>query len=150
MSRLTRDETAEPVSRNQILRHERGQGNIHLSCSADHVQDWQPYPVDSYSCYMCDNTYIDFLSRCYSYENTFVQQLNRLYAQNPVFEIIHQESVKVYLHMYNGSIQQNPLCAASCVTQNIPISPRFSPTLFCRQANSAPYGTQFFILSNPK
>ena len=22
------------------------------SCSADHEQDWQPYPVDPYSCYM--------------------------------------------------------------------------------------------------
>ena len=21
-------------------------------CSADHVQDWQPYPVDQYSCYI--------------------------------------------------------------------------------------------------
>ena len=52
MSRLTRDGTAEPVSRDQILRHERGQGNIHFSCSADHVQDWQPYPLDPYSCYM--------------------------------------------------------------------------------------------------
>ena len=57
MSRLTRDGTAEPVSRDQILRHERGQGNIHFSCSADHVQDWQPYPVDPYSCYMCVHTY---------------------------------------------------------------------------------------------
>ena len=57
-SRLTRDGTAEPVLRDQILRHERGQGNIHFSCSADHVQDWQPYPVDPYSCYMCDHTYI--------------------------------------------------------------------------------------------
>ena len=28
MSRLTRDGTAEPVSRDQILRHARGQGNI--------------------------------------------------------------------------------------------------------------------------
>ena len=55
MSRLTLDGTAEPVSRDQILRHERGQGNIHFSCSADHVQDWQPYPVDPYSCYMCDH-----------------------------------------------------------------------------------------------
>ena len=27
-SRLTRDGTAEPVSRDQILRHARGQGNI--------------------------------------------------------------------------------------------------------------------------
>ena len=52
MSRLTRDGTAEPVSRDQILRRERGQGNIHFSCSADHEQDWQPYPVDPNSCYM--------------------------------------------------------------------------------------------------
>ena len=39
MSRLTRDGTAELVSRDQILRHERGQGNIHFFSSADHVQD---------------------------------------------------------------------------------------------------------------
>ena len=31
MSRLTRDGTAEPVSRDQILRHARGQGNIFFS-----------------------------------------------------------------------------------------------------------------------
>ena len=58
MSRLTRDGTAEPVSRDQILRHERGQENVHFSCSANHVQDWQPYPVDSYSCSMFDHTYM--------------------------------------------------------------------------------------------
>ena len=59
MSRLARDgTTAEPVSRDQILRRERGQGNVHLPCSADHVQDWQPYPVDPYSCCVCDHTYI--------------------------------------------------------------------------------------------
>ena len=46
MSRLTRDGTAEAVSRDLILGHERGQRNVHFSCSADHVQDWQPYPVD--------------------------------------------------------------------------------------------------------
>ena len=39
MSRLTRDGTAEPVSRDQILRHARGQGNINFLCSADHEQD---------------------------------------------------------------------------------------------------------------
>ena len=44
---MTRDGTAELVSRGQILsRRERGQGNINFPCSADHVQDWQPYPVD--------------------------------------------------------------------------------------------------------
>ena len=46
MNRLTRDGTAEAVSRDQILRYKRGQGNIHFSCSADHVQDWPTYPVD--------------------------------------------------------------------------------------------------------
>ena len=67
MNRLTRDRTAEPVSRDQILRRERGQGNINFPCSADHVQDWQPYGVDSYSCYMCDRT-------CYSlYYETHVR-----------------------------------------------------------------------------
>ena len=53
VSRLTQDRTTEPVSRDQILRRERGQGNIHLPCLADHEQDWQHYPVDPYSCYMC-------------------------------------------------------------------------------------------------
>ena len=58
MSRLTRDGTAEPVSRDQILRHARGQGNMNFPCSADHEQDWQPYPVDRYSAICDDHTYI--------------------------------------------------------------------------------------------
>ena len=57
MNRLTRDETVEHVSRDQILRRERGQKNIHFLCSADKVQDWQPYPAVPCSCYMCDHTY---------------------------------------------------------------------------------------------
>ena len=63
MSRLTRDATtAERISRDQIVRRERGQGNIQqFPCSADPEQDWRPYPVDPYSCYMCDDhTYIHF------------------------------------------------------------------------------------------
>ena len=58
MSRLTRDGMAEPVSRDQILRHARGQGSIHFPCSAGHEQDWQPYPVDPYSAICDDHTYI--------------------------------------------------------------------------------------------
>ena len=54
MSKLTRDGTAEPVSRDQILRHARGQGNINFPCSADHKEGWQPYPVDPCD----DHTYI--------------------------------------------------------------------------------------------
>ena len=58
MSNLTRDGTAEPVSRDLFVRYARGQGNIHFYCSADHEQDWQPYPVDPYSAICDDHTYI--------------------------------------------------------------------------------------------
>ena len=54
MSTLTGNRTAEPISRDQILRRERGQGNMIFSCSADHEQDWQPYPVDPYPA-ICDD-----------------------------------------------------------------------------------------------
>ena len=57
MNRLTRDGTAEPVSRDQILRRERGQGNINFPCSADHKQDWQLYLVDLYHA-ISDGPYI--------------------------------------------------------------------------------------------
>ena len=50
MGRLTRDGTAETVSGDQILRRERGQGNINFPCSADHEP---PYSVDPYSCCIC-------------------------------------------------------------------------------------------------
>ena len=80
------------------------------------------------------------VSRCkirYSYKHTLYNSINRLYPQNPVFEIVHDESVKVYLHiMYNGNVQQNPLCVESCVTKEFSISPRFSPTIFDPDANS--------------
>ena len=56
-SRLTRHGKAEPVSRDQILRHARGQGNINFPCSADHEQDWQPYQVDPYSAICDDHTF---------------------------------------------------------------------------------------------
>ena len=46
MGKLLRDGTVEPVSRDQILRRERGQRKIHFPCSAaDHEQDWYPCPV---------------------------------------------------------------------------------------------------------
>ena len=77
MSKLTRGGTAEPVSRDQILRREqRGQGNIHFPrSSADHVQDWQPYPVDPYSCsIMCDHTLT-----CILHNNRYVRMYILMY-----------------------------------------------------------------------
>ena len=36
--------------------------------------------------------------------------------------------------LYNGNVQQNPLCAASCAAKDIHISPGFSPAFFYRDA----------------
>ena len=66
----------------------------------------------------------------------FYSSINRLYAQNPGFEIVREESVKVYLHMHNENVQQNPLCVEFCVTNGFSISPRLSPTMFDPHANS--------------
>ena len=76
--------------------------------------------------------------QCSYSKHTLYSSINRLYAQNPVFEIVREESVKVYLHMYSGNIEQNPLCVKSCVTNEISISPRFSPTKFDPDGNSRP------------
>ena len=59
MSRLTRDGTAEPASRDKILRRERGQRNIPFPCSADHEQDWRPHPIDPYSCLAISDNHIE-------------------------------------------------------------------------------------------
>ena len=60
----------------------------------------------------------------------------RLYPQNPVFKLGHDESVKVYLPMCNGNVQQNPLCVESCVTKKFSTSPLSSKTIFDPDANS--------------
>ena len=39
MGRLTRDKTTEPVSLDDVLRRERGERNVHFTCSADHEHD---------------------------------------------------------------------------------------------------------------
>ena len=82
----------------------------------------------------------DFLSRCKFSTPTrtpLYSSIIRLYPQNPVFKIVHDESVKVYLHiMYNENVQQNPLCVESCVTKNFSMSPLFSSTIFDLDANS--------------
>ena len=71
MSGLTRDGTAEPVSRDQILRHAGGEGNINFPCSADHEQDLQPYPVDPYSAIYVMTRYIYIYIHIHTYIHTY-------------------------------------------------------------------------------
>ena len=53
-----------------------------------------------------------------------------------MFGIVRDESVKIYLYIYNGNVQQNPLCVEFCVTKEFSMSPRFSSTVFYPDANS--------------
>ena len=72
MSRLMRDGTAEPVSRDHI-----------------HVQDWQPYPVDPYSCYyMCDHTSQSTAARRMLRDSISKQTANKTVASGLVDEAI--------------------------------------------------------------
>ena len=58
MNRLARDEMAEPVSRDQLLRSERGQENIPFSCCVQLTtrRIGNPYMVDPYSALSDDHT----------------------------------------------------------------------------------------------
>ena len=70
--------------------------------------------------------FVRFLSICNFSTPTstlLYSSIIRLYPPNPVFKIVHDKSVKVYLPMYNGNVQQNPLCVESCVTNNFSVSP---------------------------
>ena len=88
MGRLTRDGTAEPVPRDQILRHERGQGDNDFPCSADHEQDyWQPYPIDPCS---------DICVTIHHTKHTNVI----LYAIHQ----IHQKNIHTHTHM-SGALE---------------------------------------------
>ena len=55
--------------------------SIDFPCSADHVQDWQPYPVDPYSCSMCYiNTYIHSCEKWCPADNLSPLSYNTLFV----------------------------------------------------------------------
>ena len=104
MSRLTHDGTAKHVSRDPILRHERGQGNIDSLCSADHKQVWQSYPVDPYS---DDFKYILYL---------YIQQYRYIWiicTMNAAAEPIHVLSVHPYHDTASVALLSSPVISTN-------------------------------------
>ena len=55
--------------------------------------------------------------------------------------IVHRQSVKVYVHMYNGNVQQNPSCAASCHNEASHLSPVLAYDFLSRCKFSTPTST---------
>ena len=93
MSRLTRDGTAEPVSGDQVLRRERGQGNIHFPCAADHEQDWQPYPDDPYSAIRYHYTYRHTVDPMVLLSENSIKFYEKFLSLQPMFPSL------IYLHV---------------------------------------------------
>ena len=79
MGKLSRDGTAEPVSRDQLIRRERGQQIIHFPCSAaDHEQDWQPCPVvRAIHTNIVLHTYTSVVAHIYIYIYAYYTTMNR-------------------------------------------------------------------------
>ena len=77
-----------------------------------------------------------FIAKQIQYSYYLYSSINTLSAQNPVFAAVLDESVKVYLHMYNGNVQQNPPCVESRATKEFSISPLLSRTTFDPDTNS--------------
>ena len=99
---------AEPVSRDQLLRHARGQGNINFACSADREQDWQPYPVDPYSAICDDHTYI----HTYIHTRTVQYKPNTRGEKQKHHNVVVRDILILYMALYtiNITITINTKC----------------------------------------
>ena len=52
--------------------------------------------------------------------------------------IVHRQSVKAYVQMHNGNVQQNPSCAASCHNESSHLSPVLAYDFLSRCKFSTP------------
>ena len=59
-----------------------GTGEYYFSCSADHEQDWQPYPVDPYSAICDDHTYTHTYIHTYKQISSLAQGPGNLYSSS--------------------------------------------------------------------
>ena len=94
INRLARDGIVEPISQDQLLRRERGQGNIHFPCSAGHEQDWQPHLVDLHSAICDDHTCC--CCCCFSHSAHWLPTRKKLLytVANPARGLLNREKKK--------------------------------------------------------
>ena len=110
-SKLTQDGTAEPVSRDQILRRERGQRITHFPCSAaDHEQDWQPCPVvRAIHTNIVLHTHTAVVTHIYAYYTTTVNRARMYVSPNEKYtgtwyinQYKQQYCTSTYMCTYQG------------------------------------------------
>ena len=112
MSRLTRDGTAEPLSRDQILRRERGQGrkcSFFLFADDGHEQDWQPYPVDPSLAIYDEHIYIYIIIHSWSALSEEFGSTGIIIVDNPARGQLNKENVffpcpRSFLRIYSSEI----------------------------------------------
>ena len=64
-------------------------GKYHFPCSADHEQDWQPYPVDPYSAICDDHTYIHIVAAQAAYRQQCSYSSSSILVQLYVAKILY-------------------------------------------------------------
>ena len=75
----------------------------------DHEQDWQPYPVDRYSCYMCDDTY------CYKqYCLTCYAQYMVQYSNDGIYCTVHMLRYGTSLAFVRSKSNSRPTLNTVC------------------------------------
>ena len=142
MNRLTRDGTADPVSRDQILRHARDQGNVHFPSSADHEQDWQPYPVDPYSAICDDHTYV-YIHTYRKKKSKSKQQQKGKTKQNRTCTYYKFTSLALAPHVGLAQVRASPdVVVTQCFRPLFRNSMCHMPTLFAAGLLSRPSLTQ--------
>ena len=122
MSRRTRDGTAKPVSRDQILRRERGHGKYHIPCSADHVQDW-------HSCRLMFSSLLNVMAihKTFFFKHTYINTVSQytycILEKNQETPVLMMSHRTVLLFFCNGVRRRNPdkrqtrfrFCGNSCL-----------------------------------
>ena len=96
MSRLARDGTVEPVSRDQILRCERTrtEGNIIFFCSTDHVQGWYTLAtcvtnMKAFSATIACNMLFYFNTHAISFKQRYVSIFYYITSPSGQFDFLH-------------------------------------------------------------
>ena len=112
---------------------------IHFFCSADHMQDWQPYPVDPYSCYMRDHIF-----------SLTVHLVHYSLTTTVLFLFVFFCFLSSHLWSMDLIITILPV-----VNKDLPISPRFTPCQFLWRCKfSTPTTRQpmveFYLLTFPR
>ena len=141
MSRLTRDGTAEPVSRDQILRHARGQGDIIflVQLTTSRIGNLTRF-IHTLLYVMTIHTYIHTWCRLFTTSNTDsdLYVLSALTAHVPFLSVPMAVPSRLW-HGLSGWRTDSPSSrrrSSLCCCPSLPVNTRTSFTFLCESSST--------------